>query len=155
MSIKSLYAFAKENGLPRSSVHAKAKLLGMDTSGGLASDDQQVLLEEFGKVQEPKNAGVMTLSAPSSIIPEVLDPTDINEFDFGDGSEYRQYRQGVDLTSRHRIGAIQGAAATYAQGRFAQVFAEIDMAAATTLANALNGVGVGLNGGTKPEGAKK
>lgn len=153
MSIKSLYAFAKENGLPRSSVHAKAKSLGMDTSKGLSTDDQDALLAEFGKLPEASDPGAMTLSAPSSIIPDVVDPNEITAFDFGDGSDYRQYRQGVDLNSRHRIGALQGAAATYAQGRFAQVFAEIDMAAATTLANALNGVGVGLNG-AKKEGVK-
>ena len=152
MSIKSLYAFAKDNGLPRSTVHAKAKALGIDTSKGLASDDQDVLLKEFGKVPSVETAGKMTLSAPSSITPDLLDPDEITPFDFGDGSEYRIYRQGVDLTSKHRVAALQNTAASYAQGRFAQVFAEIDMAAATTLANALNGVGVGLGG--SPNNAK-
>ena len=62
---KSLHKFCKDNGLAKSSVHAKAKDLGLDTSNGLDSDAQATLLKAFSKVPEPATNYGMVLSAPS------------------------------------------------------------------------------------------
>lgn len=40
----SLHSFAQASGIPKSSLHRKAKELGIDTSNGLTYDDRQALL---------------------------------------------------------------------------------------------------------------
>ena len=57
--------------------------------------------------------------------------------------------QGVQSNAQHRVMGLNNIAAQYAQGRFAKVFAEIDMAAATALANGLNSVNVQFSGQPK------
>jgi hypothetical protein len=50
----SLHAFAKQHGLPKSSVHSRAQALGINTSNGLDYNAQTLLLQEFGKAAAPQ-----------------------------------------------------------------------------------------------------
>lgn len=147
--MKSIYKFAKDNGLPRSSVHAKAQSLGMETSNGLSDDDQEVLLREFGKTPVMESPSSMVLRPPSSICPEIVDPAEVTGLDLQTQKQYNQYMTGVTASTQQRIGQLQHNLMAHAQATFAQVYADIDMTAATLRANALNAVQVNLQGDAK------
>jgi hypothetical protein len=150
--MKTLYAFAKENGLPRSSVHARAKELGIDTANKLSDEDQLALLVEFGKEPKVEDPQSMGLLPPSSIVPDIVEPGEIM-LPGGQGEmTYQQYIAGAQSNAQHRTGTLNNMAMAYAQGRFAQVFADIDMAAATIRANALNSVQISAS---TPVGEKR
>jgi hypothetical protein len=138
--MKTLYAFAKENGLPRSSVHARARDMGIDTANKLSEEDQARLLVEFGKAPKVEEPQPHSLVAPCSIVPDIVEPGAILLPNSGGAMAYQQYIHGAQANAQQRTGALNNMAMAYAQGRFAQVFADIDMVAATVRANALNAV---------------
>ena len=54
----TIYKFAKNNELPRTSVRRAAKTLGLPTSGKLSEAHQQTLLEHFGASKQPVYSGL-------------------------------------------------------------------------------------------------
>jgi hypothetical protein len=143
--VKSIYRFAKEHGLPRSTVHAKAQALNINTANGLDEASQHRLLIEFRKNEITEAPGAMVLRSPSSICPDVVDPGEIVLELEGDGqAAYNRYMNGVTAVSQKRVAQLQNFASAYAQNAFAQVFADIDTTAATLRANALNSVQLGV-----------
>jgi len=126
--MKSIYKFAKDNGLPRSSVHAKAQSLGMETANGLSDEDQERLLKEFGRTPVMEAPSAMTLIPPSSVVPEIVDPVEMTFRDSQTQENYTRYMKGVGAATQQRVGQLEHFTTSYAQDAFAQVFADIDMA---------------------------
>lgn len=75
--MKSLHSFAKEYNLPKSTVHNRAKSLGIDTSNGLGEEEVKALKHSFNlkdNYQEP------VYNVPTSAI-AVLEPDQITALD--------------------------------------------------------------------------
>lgn len=116
----------------------------METASGLSDEDQKLLLIEFGKAVVTEAPAEMVLRSPSSIVPEVLDPVDVVEFHGVDSKAYQQYMGGIQANQQQRVGVMQHNLVSYAQGRLAEAYADIDMVVATMKANALNSARVQL-----------
>jgi hypothetical protein len=68
MTNTSLHKFCKDNGIPKTSVYDRCKLLDIPTRDGLSPEDQKVLLREFDieptePAATPAPAAAMTIHA--------------------------------------------------------------------------------------------
>jgi hypothetical protein len=67
--MKTLHAFCKEYGLPKSSVHRKAQEMNIDTSTGISKADCDRLLEAFGKKAIVQPSVVDVSVSSTAIVP--------------------------------------------------------------------------------------
>ena len=71
MTNTSLHQFCKDNGIPKTSVYDRCKLLDIPTRDGLSPEDQKVLLREFDiEPTEPEAPA----AAPAPVEPEPTAP---------------------------------------------------------------------------------